>query len=92
MDLGGYGIDLPTLRRMYDEWRDGVSSKSELERRYLDKGESHGKLFSSLVRRHLGIETERSHPLVKENRRLTLQIKKLEDENEQLRNQLRLDL
>lgn len=65
-DLKDYGIDLGTLERMYEEWRGGVS-KSELERRYLDKPESHGKVFSSLVRRHLGIETEKRSPLSKEN-------------------------
>lgn len=91
MDLSDYGIDLATLGRMYDDWKDGAP-KSELERRYLGKSESHGKLFSGLVRRHLGVETERSHPLVKENRRLTVRIKELENENRRLRNQLQLDL
>ena len=91
MELGAYGIDLPTLRRMYEEWKGGAP-KSELERRYLGKPGSHGKLFSSLVRRHLGIETERSHPLVKENERLTLRVEELEKENRRLRNQQQLDL
>lgn len=68
-DLGDYGIDLDTLRRMYDEWRAGAT-KSQLERTYLNKPESHGKLFSSLVREHLGIETEARSPLAAENARL----------------------
>lgn len=57
-DLSDYGIDITTLRRMHDEWVAGAT-KSELERAYLDAPQSHGKLFSSLVREHLGIETER---------------------------------
>ena len=69
MDLDDYGIDLNTLETMYEQWKGGVS-KSELERRYLDKPESHGKVFSSLVRRHLGIETEKRSPLSKENTEL----------------------
>ena len=32
MELGDYGIDLPILRRMYEEWKEGAP-KSELERR-----------------------------------------------------------
>lgn len=91
MELSDYGIDLVILQRMYDEWKGGAP-KSELERRYLGKSESHGKLVTALVRRHLGIETEKSHPMVKENRRLTVRIQELEDENRQLRNQLQLDL
>lgn len=80
-DLADYGIDLPTLRRMYDEWRDGAT-KSELERRYLHKPESHGKLFSTLVRNHLGIETERRSSASDE-------IAQLRTENERLRALLR---
>ena len=57
-ELEDFGIDLDTLRVMLDEWRGGAK-KSELERRYLNRPESHGKLFTTLVRRHLGIETER---------------------------------
>lgn len=57
-DLDAYGITIETLRQMFDEWRGGAK-KSDLERRYLNKPESHGKLFTSLVREHLGIETER---------------------------------
>jgi len=75
-DLSDYGIDEATLRRMYDEWCQGAK-KSELERRYLGKPESHGALFTGLVRNHLGIETQRRSPqaarlaeLTEENARL----------------------
>jgi hypothetical protein len=57
-ELEDYGIDLDTLRVMLDEWRAGAN-KSALERRYLNRPESLGKLFTSLVRQHLGVETER---------------------------------
>jgi len=57
-DLEDYGINLETLREMHRRWQEG-ESKSALEIEYLDKVGSHGKLFSSLVRRYLGIETER---------------------------------
>lgn len=68
-DLADYGIKVDDLRRMHEEWLEGAS-KSDLERRYLDKYESHGKLFTSLVRRYLGLETEKRHPLAIENARL----------------------
>lgn len=74
-ELEDYGIDLPTLRRMHEEWQRGVP-KSYLEEKYLKRTASHGKLFSSLVRRYLGIETERSHPLAEENERLRKLLKK----------------
>lgn len=68
-ELEDYGLTLGALRDMYDEWVQGAS-KSELERRYLGKPESHGKLFTSLVRRFLGFDTEQRSPLVVENARL----------------------
>jgi hypothetical protein len=68
-DLDDYGIDRPTLERMYAEWKAGAS-KSALERRYLGRDGSHGKLFTSLVRRFLDRETEERHPLAVENERL----------------------
>lgn len=75
-DLDDLGIDIDVVREMYDRWRGGAT-KSELERRYLNAPQSHGKLFSSLVREHLGIETEhrsgqtaRLAELELENRRL----------------------
>lgn len=57
-ELAEHGIDLVTLRRMYERWQEGAT-KSELERTYLHAPQSHGKLFTALVREHLGIETER---------------------------------
>lgn len=57
-DLAELGIDLRVLREMYDQWLNGPK-KSELERRYLDKPESHGELFTALVRERLDIKTER---------------------------------
>jgi hypothetical protein len=69
-DLADYGLDLPTLRIMYAEWESGGISKSAVERRYIGKSTHHGKLFTKLVRRHLGIETERRAPLAQEVMRL----------------------
>lgn len=57
-DLSEYDIDIGTLREMYDQWRAGAT-KSSLEREYLNAPQSHGKLFSTLVREHLGVETEK---------------------------------
>jgi hypothetical protein len=74
--LEDLGIDLDTLRRMYDEWRAGAK-KSDLERRYLNKPESHGKLFSSLVREHLGIETEKRSSLAAEKDALAHEVARL---------------
>lgn len=68
-DLADYGIDVAVLRQMYDEWCAGAK-KSHLERKYLNKPESHGKLFTSLVRQHLGVETEVRSSLTEENARL----------------------
>lgn len=76
-ELAEYGIDLDTLREMYEAWLQGAK-KSDLERRYLNKPESHGKLFTTLVREHLGIETERPSHLAQRNR-------ELEAENQRLR-------
>ncbi len=64
-ELEAYGIDLDTLRHMYEQWCEGVN-KSELERTYLKRPQSHGKLFTSLVRTHLGHETERTSKLALE--------------------------
>lgn len=57
-ELSDYDIDIGTLREMYDRWRAGAT-KSSLEREYLNAPQSHGKLFSTLVREHLGVETEK---------------------------------
>lgn len=75
-DLTDYGIDLPTLRHMYELWCDGAK-KSDLERRFLNKPESHGKLFSGLVREHLGIETERRSGLTTERDELAREVRRL---------------
>ena len=68
-ELSEYGIDEPTLKRMYAEWQAGVP-KSTLETQYLGKTSSHGKVFTGLVRKYLGIETERRSGLAEENQRL----------------------
>ena len=73
--LEDYGIDLRTLREMHERWQQGAT-KSALEIEYLGKVESHGKLFSSLVRTHLGIETERRSKTVIENERLRRLLRK----------------
>lgn len=75
-ELADYDIDIERLRSMYDEWLAG-SNKSDLERRYLSKPGSHGKLFSSLVREHLGIETERRSQLADERDQLRLEVQRL---------------
>ncbi len=69
MELEDYGIDLEALREMHTRWQQGAT-KSALEIEYLGKVESHGKLFSSLVRRYLGIETEKRSPSALEIDRL----------------------
>jgi hypothetical protein len=75
-ELEDYGIDLATLRRMYDQWCEGAK-KRDLERRYLGKPESHGKLFSRLVRDYLGIETERRSHLTDERDELEREVRRL---------------
>ena len=75
-DLNDYGIDRATLSRMYDLWRDGAK-KSDLERRFLKKPESHGKLFTWLVREHLGIETEQKSHLTAERDELAREVARL---------------
>lgn len=72
---------------MYDEWRAGAS-KSALERRYFNKGESHGKLFTALVKQELGVDTERSSRLGEEIRLLREENARLRAENEDLRRRL----
>jgi hypothetical protein len=79
--LADHGIDLATLRVMYDAWCAGAS-KSDLERAYLNAPQSHGKLVNSLVRAHLGIETEKQSPQ-------TARIEALQHEVERLRRLLR---
>jgi hypothetical protein len=75
-DLAQHGIDLPTLRHMYEQWCAGAK-KSDLERRYLNKPESHGKLFTTLVREHLGVETERRSTVATERDELKAEVARL---------------
>ena len=77
-ELADYGIDHATLQRMYDEWRNGAK-KSALERQYLGEPESHGKLFTSLVREHLGIETERHSGQTNRVRALEREVERLSE-------------
>ena len=72
---------------MYDEWRAGAS-KSALERRYFDRGESHGKLFTALVKQELGVDTERASRLGEEIRLLREENARLRAENEALLRQV----
>jgi hypothetical protein len=46
---------------MYEQRRAGAT-KSQLERDYLNAPQSHGKLFSALVREHLSVEIEKRSP------------------------------
>lgn len=75
-ELDTYGIDISTLREMYDLWCEGAK-KSELERRYLGRPQSHGKLFTALVREHLGVETERRSQLKAERDGLSAEVARL---------------
>ena len=75
-ELADYGIDLATLQHMYELWCTGAK-KSDLERRFLNKPESHGKLFTSLVREHLGVETERQSALTAERDELHREVARL---------------
>ncbi len=75
-DLADYGIDLETLKKMYAEWRAGAT-KSHLERKYLNKPESHGKMFTSLVRTYLGVETEKRSKWQTERDELLNEIERL---------------
>jgi hypothetical protein len=56
---------------MYRAWVGGMS-KSDVEQRFLGTSRAHGKRFSIIVKKHLGIETEKQHPLAAENERLRL--------------------
>jgi hypothetical protein len=75
-ELSDYGITREVLQEMYNLRCQGAK-KSDLERHYLDKPESHGKLFSSLIREHLGIETERRSHLTAERDELVREVARL---------------
>ena len=51
--------------------------RSDLDCRYLNKPESHGKLFTSLVREHLGMETLQKSPLAAERDALSAEVARL---------------
>ena len=74
--LADHGITKDVLQQMYAEWCAGAK-KSDLARRCLGKPESHGKLISSLVREHLGIETERKSQLTEERDELAREVRRL---------------
>lgn len=87
-DLDALGVDRTVVERMYEEWQAGAS-KNALERRYFDKGESHGKLFTALVKQELGVDTERASRLGEEIHRLREENARVRAENEELRRQVR---
>ncbi len=62
--LQRYGITVDTLGAMYRDWNEHKVPKSVVEARYLRTRRFHGKLFSRLVLAYLGIQTERTHPLL----------------------------
>ena len=65
----GTAEEQATARDMYKEWLGG-KAKSDVELRYLGTSRAHGKRFSLIVKKHLGIDTEKQHPLTVENERL----------------------
>lgn len=75
-DLAQHGIDLPTPCHMFDLWCAGAK-KSDLERRFLDKPESPDKPITSLVREHLGAETERRSTVATERDALKVEVLRL---------------
>lgn len=77
-----YGISIRTLRQMYEEWETEGVPKSVVEARYLRTRRFHGKLFSRLVLKYLGIETQHPH-------KMTNRVKELEIQVARLRNLLR---
>jgi hypothetical protein len=84
MGLERYGIDEAILREMYQTWLDGDLSKSALEQRYLGTSSHHGKLFTRLVRQHLGIETGKQHAMSRRNELLMREVGRLRRLVEQL--------
>lgn len=57
------------LRKLLKEWENG-RSKNDIERKEFGNPVSHGKFITKLWREELGVETEATHPLVTENKRL----------------------
>ena len=62
-DLVKYDVTVQTIELMYREWLGGRGSKSKLERRFLGVATHHGKLFTRLVVKYLGIQTARPHQM-----------------------------
>ncbi len=58
------------VKEMYRLWRYDGTPKSTLEIRSFGAAQAHGKRFTALVKRHLGIDTEKQHPLAAEVERL----------------------
>lgn len=65
----GTSDEASMARDMYKEWLDG-KTKSDVELRYLGTSRAHGKRFNLMIKKHLGIDTEKAHPLTIENERL----------------------
>lgn len=65
----GTSDEASLARDMYKEWLAG-NAKSDVELRYLGTSRAHGKRFSLMVKKHLGINTEKEHPLPVDNERL----------------------
>jgi hypothetical protein len=63
-------IEHHQLFHWWYEWRYRGRAKNDIERHELMDTKSNGKRMSRLWRERLGKETERVHPLVRENRRL----------------------
>ena len=68
-ELEDYGINQATLQRMYDEWGRWHTEERAGAPVHRESAEPR-QTVSGLVRRELGIETERRHALVAESRRL----------------------
>ena len=67
------------LMDLYGRWERGEISKNDIERRYFGDPKSHGKAIT-MAWRQLGIETEKTHPLVEENERLRERLRELGEE------------
>jgi hypothetical protein len=65
----GTGQEHKLAQDRYRAWIGGMT-KSDIEQRFLGTSRAHGKRFSTMVRKHLGINTEKQHPLIVENERL----------------------
>lgn len=57
--------DQALVWEMYRKWDVNRTPKSVLEREYFGDDKAHGKAFTAIVKRVLGIPTEQHHPMVK---------------------------